>query len=207
MERWECRPSPFQSVLIPAATGTRFCDLHGSTAALATTLTLAAAINCIGIGFQRGTHPRWQLLANDGTGAPTLTDMGASFGIATGGVLTLFIAAPPNGSSIWVRVVDEVSGAVFEKEITADLPGATQFLSPRLFMNNGATAAAVAYDSAGVYLETEYLSCSDRISAVLRVWFNRAKKSRSAKTDKPRYADQPCGERGALQRNKRRTQG
>jgi hypothetical protein len=87
---------------------------------------------------------------------PTLTDMGASFAIATGGVLTLFIAAPPNGSSVWVRVVDEVSGAIFEQEITADLPAATQFLSPRLFMNTGATAAAVAYDCAGVYLETDF---------------------------------------------------
>ena len=60
----------------------------------------------IGVGFQRGTHRRWQLVTNDGTGAPTLTDMGASFGIATGGVLTLFIAALPNGTSVWVRVVD-----------------------------------------------------------------------------------------------------
>jgi hypothetical protein len=119
-------------------------------------MALATAINCIGIGFQRGTHTRWQLVTNDGTGAPTLTDMGASFGIATGGVLTLFISAPPNGSSVRVRVVDEVSGAVFEQEITADLPATTQFLSLRLFMNNGATAAAVAYDCAGVYLETDY---------------------------------------------------
>ena len=102
------------------------------------------------------THTRWQLVANDGTGAPTLTDMGTSFAIATGGVLTLFIAAPPNGSSVWVRVVDEVSGAIFEQEITADLPAATQFLSPRLFLNTGATAAAVAYDCAGVYLETDF---------------------------------------------------
>lgn len=138
------------------ATGMGFFGLYGSTAALATTLTLAAAINCIGIGFQRGTHTRWQLVANDGTGAPTLTDMGASFAIATGGVLTLFIAAPPNGSSVWVRLVDEVSSAVFEQEITADLPAATQFLSPRLFMNTGATAAAIAYDCAGVYLETDF---------------------------------------------------
>ena len=138
------------------ATGMGFFGLYGSTAALATTLTLATVINCIGIGFQRGTHTRWQLVANDGTGAPTLTDMGASFAIATGGVLTLFIAAPPNGSSVWVRVVDEVSGAVFEQEITADLPANTQFLSPRLFMNNGATAAAVAYDCSGVYVETDY---------------------------------------------------
>lgn len=138
------------------ATGMGFFGLYGSTAALATTLALAAAINCIGIGFQRGTHTRWQLVTNDGTGAPTLTDMGASFAIATGGVLTLFIAAPPNGSSVWVRVVDEVSGAVFEQEITADLPANTQFLSPRFFMNNGATAAVVSYDCSGVYVETDF---------------------------------------------------
>ena len=100
------------------ATGMAFFGLYGSTAAPATTLTLATAINCIGIGFQRGTHTRWQLVANDGTGAPTMTDMGASFAIATGGVLTLYIAAPPNGGSVWVRVVDEVSGAVFEQENT-----------------------------------------------------------------------------------------
>ena len=55
-----------------------------------------------------------------------------------------------------MRVVDEVSGAVFEQEITADLPATTQFLSPRLFMSTGATAAAVAYDCAGVYVETDF---------------------------------------------------
>jgi len=44
------------------ATGMAFFGLYGSTAALATTLTLATALNCIGIGFQRGTHPRWQLV-------------------------------------------------------------------------------------------------------------------------------------------------
>ena len=137
------------------ANGSGVFRLSGSTTAFATTLTLATAINCIGIGFQRSTHTRWQLVTNDGTGAPSLTDMGASFAIATGGVLTLFIAAPPNGGSVWVRVVDEGSGAVFEQEITADLPVNTQFLSPRLFMNNGATAAAVAYDCSGVYVETD----------------------------------------------------
>lgn len=82
--------------------------------------------------------------------------MRASFAVATSGVLTLFIAASPNGSSVWVRIVDEVSGAVFEQEITADLPTATQFLSPRLFISTGATAAAVSYDCAGVYLETDF---------------------------------------------------
>jgi hypothetical protein len=138
------------------ATGMAFFGLYGSTAALATTLTLATVLNCVGIGYQRGTHANWQLVANDGSGAPTLTDMGASFAIATGGVLTLYVAAAPNAASVWVRLVNEVSGAVFEAEITADLPATTQFLSPRLYLNTGATAAAVAYDCSGVYVETDY---------------------------------------------------
>ena len=77
------------------------------------------------------------------TGAKTLIYTGASFAIATGGVLTLFIPAPPNGSSVCVRVVDGVSGAVFKQEITTDLPANTQFLSQRLCMNNVATDAAM----------------------------------------------------------------
>ncbi len=32
----------------------------------------------------------------------------------------------------------------------------TQFLSPRLFTNNGVAAAAVAYDCSGVYVETDF---------------------------------------------------
>ena len=81
---------------------------------------------------------------------------GGEFAIATCGILSLYIAAPPNGSSVCVRAVDEVSGAVFEQEITADLPANTQFLSPRFFMINGATAVALAYDCSGLYLETDH---------------------------------------------------
>jgi hypothetical protein len=55
-----------------------------------------------------------------------------------------------------VRVVEEVSGAVAEVEITANLPAAAQLLSPRNYMNTGSTAAAVAYDCSGVYVETDY---------------------------------------------------
>jgi len=101
------------------ASGMGFFGLYGSTAALATTLTLATVVNCVGIGFQRGTHANWQMVTNDGTEAPTLTDMGAGFAIATGGVLTLYIAAAPNAYSVRVRVVNEGSGVVFEAEITS----------------------------------------------------------------------------------------
>ena len=43
-----------------------------------------------------------------------------------------------------------------EVEITANLPAATQLLSPRNYMNTGSTAGAVAYDCSGVYIETDY---------------------------------------------------
>lgn len=84
-----------------------------------------------------------------------LGDTGARFSIAAGGVPALCIAAPPDGGSVRARVVDAVSGAVLEQEITADLPASAQVLSPRLLMANGATAAAVACDGAGVDLETD----------------------------------------------------
>ena len=145
------------SLVTLQATGMGFFGLYGSTTALATTLTLSAVVNCIGIGFQRGTHTNWQLVQNDASGAPTLTDLGASFPVAsTTNVLTLTLLAAPNSSEIGVRVVEEVSGAVVETMIDTDIPAATQLLSPRNFMNNGATAAAVAYDCSGVYVETDY---------------------------------------------------
>jgi hypothetical protein len=88
----------------------------------------ATVENSCRIGFQRG-HP----LATSrerGYRRAEYDRRGTSFAFAIGGVLTLFIAAPPNGSSVWVRVVDEVSGAIFEQEITADLPVATKFEAP-----------------------------------------------------------------------------
>jgi len=71
-------------------------------------------------------------------------------------VLTLFIAAAQNAGSVWVRVVDDVSGAVFAQEISVDMPAGTQVLWPRPFTNNGATAAAVSFECIGDYVETDY---------------------------------------------------
>ena len=77
-------------------TGMGFFGLYGSVAALATALTLATVLN----GFQRGIHPNWQVVHNDGAGAPTLIDLGANFPVASmTNVLTLYLAAAPNGRS------------------------------------------------------------------------------------------------------------
>lgn len=137
-------------------TGMGFFGLLSSVAALAVTTTLSALVEAIGIGFQRGTHTNWQLVSNDATGAPTLVDLGAEFPVVTAGLITLTIWCPAAGTSIWLRAVNELTGAVFEQEVTADLPQATTFLAPRLFLNNGATAAAVAFECTGLYLETDF---------------------------------------------------
>lgn len=145
------------SMVTLQATGMGFFGLIGSVAALSTTLTLSAVVNALGIGFERGTHANWQIVHNDGAGAPTLIDLGAGFPVAsTTNVPTLYIAAAPNDSTVGIRVVEEVSGTVAEATITTDMPAATQLLSPRNYLNNGSTAAAVAYDCSGVYVETDY---------------------------------------------------
>jgi len=145
------------SLVTLRATSVAYFGLLASTAALSTTQTIAALVNCIGIGFTNGTDTNWQLLHNDASGAPTATDMGANFPVSsTTNVYTLTIRASANDSSVWVRVVNEVNGAVFEQEITTNFPANNVFLSVRNFMHNGGVAAAVAYDCSGVYLETDY---------------------------------------------------
>ena len=85
------------------ATGMAFFGLYGSTAALATTLTLSAVVSCIGIGFQRGTHTRWQLVSNDASGSPTLVDMGASFAIATDSPASAELSSSGRSARRWRR--------------------------------------------------------------------------------------------------------
>lgn len=139
------------SLVTLQATGMGFFCLYGAAAALATALILPAVVNCTGIGFHSGTQTNWQLVQNDASSAPTLTDPGTSFPVAsTANVLALTLLAAPNSSGAGVRVVEEVSGAVVEIMLDTGITAATQRVSPRNFMNNGATAAAVAYDCWGV---------------------------------------------------------
>jgi hypothetical protein len=93
---------------------------------------------------------------NDSPVAPTQTELRVIVAIKTGDMLNLCIAAPLNGSSVWVPVVDELFDSVFEKEIIGDLPTATQFLSPLLFLNTDTKFAAVALKCARVYIETGF---------------------------------------------------
>ena len=138
------------------STSVAFFGLSATVAAFSTSLALSSLTNCIGIGFTNGTHTNWQVVMNDGAGAPTLIDMGASFPINTTDLLTLMLYADPNGAFIGLRVVNEASGAVYEQTFTTDIPANTTFLSPRNYLNNGGAAAAVIYDCCSVYIGADY---------------------------------------------------
>ena len=45
-------------------------------------------------------------------------------------MLTVFLYAAPNATSVWVRFVEEVSSAIAEIELTGNLPAGTPLLSP-----------------------------------------------------------------------------
>lgn len=60
---------------------------------------------------------------------------------------------------VWRKIhigIDEKSLEIRAAEFTTSDVGDAPMLSPRNFMNNGATAAAVAYDCSGVYIETDF---------------------------------------------------
>ena len=134
-----------------------YFGLSSSISAFSTTQNVKSLTNVVGFGFIQGTDTNWQLIHNDATGSATSVDLGVNFPISSSTkVYTFFVYCAPNSSSIWVRCVEEVSGNIFESELTTDIPASNIFLSVRNYMNNGGTASACAYECSGVYLETDY---------------------------------------------------
>lgn len=111
----------------------------------------------VGLGFKEGVHANWQIVCGPGTGANVLTDLGPDFPINDlTAMLTLYLYSAPNGSSIMARVVNEANGKAVDLDLTAGIPAPTMFLAPRVHMDNGPTAAAVAFDCYGVYVESDF---------------------------------------------------
>ena len=148
----------FRFSIVSTVAGQRtFVGLNNTTAALAVTQDPTLLTQCIGIG-NASTDGNLQLLHNDGAGPAIKTDLGSDFpsqGVDDIYDLTLF--AGPNASSISWRLERFVTPAVAEGSVSgAEIPGAGQFLSPRAYMNNGTTAAAVQFDLARLYIESDY---------------------------------------------------
>lgn len=131
--------------------------LFDVTTAIATTAVPSALLNCIFVGND-AADTNMQLMHNDGAGACTKIDLGASFPVNTPtAVYELILFARPNDTSkVSYRVVNLTNGAVVTGDITTNLVATSTFLAFHAYANNGGTAAAVVLELMRMYLETDY---------------------------------------------------
>jgi hypothetical protein len=128
--------------------GRLFAGLRSSAAAIGN-VDPSSLVNIVGVGADAG-QTTLRLLTNDGSGTATATDLGARFPINTSSteVYELTLSCEPNSSVIRWRLerLNTAANDIVEGEVSANLPVNSVFLTPHLWINNGATAAAVAVD-------------------------------------------------------------
>lgn len=141
--------------------GQKFVGLCASTGALAATAgSVAALLNMCGMGYDTtdASTGNWFFYRNDGSGTATKVDLGATNAARTtthGYDLIMYI--PPNGSDLFVRIVNLHSGVtVLDTSYNTDLPAVNTGMAFKAEVNNGAVAAADNLEVAKVYIETDY---------------------------------------------------
>lgn len=137
--------------------GQKFVGLCASTAALGG--EPSALVNMCGMGYDAAdaSTGNWFFMRNDGSGTATKVDLGTSAarGTTEGWDLIMFMA--PNGSGLFVRIVNLNTGVVvLDTSYTTDLPAVNTGMAFKAEVRNGAVAAADNLEVAKVYIETDY---------------------------------------------------
>jgi hypothetical protein len=138
------------------ATANTFVGLTASSSVGTGNSDPSYSTNLVGVGADIA-DTNLQIMVNDGTGTATKVNLGSNFPANTlsTDAYELMLYAPPNGSSISYRVTRLNTGDVASGVLTSDLPGATAPLQAMFMRGNTTTAAAVAIDILGMYIETE----------------------------------------------------
>lgn len=144
----------FRSMRAWPATQRMFCGITSATAA-PTDVQPSSLTNMIGVGYD-AADSNWQIMSNDGTGTATKVDTGIARPTSDNQLLELVMWATPNGSEVYVAFSEFVSAASFSTTRTTDLPGPTQFLTPRGFKSVGGTSSTVGFGLLNLYVETDY---------------------------------------------------
>lgn len=133
-----------------------FFGLLSATGATSTSQNPSALTNCLGFAWN-ATETNFYFQHNDGSGTATRIDLGSNFPTNdTSAVYTMFVYSSPNGSEVGYRIVREDTGDSADGSVSTDIPASTTFLTYHNYMNNGGDASAIAYECAGVYLESDY---------------------------------------------------
>lgn len=146
----------FKTTLVPAATHRIFVGLSSMTtgASAADTITGDTA-GLSHITTDNITTMAFMTRNNATTTRATFTVPT----IASGNIYDFTMYAPPNGSSIYYRLVDLATGSVLvDSSTTATLPRNTIFMGPQVQMSNGTANITVGTTAIGInkiYLETD----------------------------------------------------
>lgn len=137
--------------------GQKFVGLCASTGVLAG--EPSALTNMCGMGYDStdASTGNWFFMRNDGSGTATKVDLGvnAARGTTQGWDLIMFMA--PNGSDLYVRIVNiSTDTVVLDTSYNTDLPAVNTGMAFKADVRNGAVAAADNLEIAKVYIETDY---------------------------------------------------
>lgn len=131
-----------------------FMGMRQATAA-PTDVNPSTIVHCIGFGWD-DTDTNCQIFTNDGTGTAAKTDMGASWPVPVSDrsvMYDVFIFAPPNTSSVFVAVVNLVTGETYSGEFSTDIPPQTTYLAPATYASVGGVSSVVGIRFSSCYLE------------------------------------------------------
>lgn len=116
----------------------------------------SSLLNIVGFGVD-SADTNVQLMSNDGSGTATKTDLGASFpGRTANAVYEVGIFNYRGSSSMGVYCQRFDSAQLFTANVITDFPSTTTFLSPQLWINNGANTGQVALDVISQYIESDF---------------------------------------------------
>lgn len=136
------------------ATQRWFVGLYG-TAAVIGNVEPSSLVNILGFGCD-AAQTNVRFFHNDGSGTATAIDLGASFPSKVGtAVYDIRLFCPPNSATVYYSIDNLSSGPFAEGNVNTNIPANTQLLAPQLWINNGATASAVALSVISQYIETD----------------------------------------------------
>lgn len=126
-----------------------------ATATTVITADPSALNNTVGFAVDVADNGLINFLTRNGT---TATKQSTGLTIATGKGYECTIFCPPNGTTIYYRIIDINTGTVYENSTSSTLPVNTTMLTPNVLASNGAlaTATAIQLGINKIYVETDY---------------------------------------------------
>ena len=112
-------------------------------------------VTCAGFGYDAAATT-WKVMHNDGTGACTVVDLGANYGINTTDVFLMVLSAKPQATVIDYYVKNLATGNATSGQLSTNLPANTTAMWCQLHVGNRTTASAASIQTPGFTIVTDY---------------------------------------------------